>query len=449
MNPDAPRHGDEVPANPPLRGSEHGRGYPSGARPAIKDVSEVQAACSLPGPLFRVLAALRDERGSKFTIARAVEQDPDLAERVLKAANSPIYLTYEDHIGGQGAGITNLPTAVLRIGLYAVRNLAYTQGVCQLGGDCGELGQRIIAHLLVVAEISWSLGSRVSRPYAEDAYLAGLLHDFGKVVLLKTLPEEYASIATWCRQHGQAAREAEEECFHISQPYLLHHVKTGVELMRAHCLPEEILFTVEHHHDAQILEHHGRDPRHLTATVILADLLAHALGLGDGFGTPPAAYRDLDQLALLAGSPADELKKLAQAALVRAGDAIGAMPTGGELSAGVEHVRVSTAPTADPIVDLPQPASPDYRAYEKLIGFARAVSRFSLPDAQVHTGLPSAVLEDLIGRLEDKGYLKRDRRHTYHRVYRALPTLQRSSIQEVLSVLAAETWRRPSDRRAA
>ncbi len=448
MNSDASRRGSELPFDPSANGGNPGRGYPSGARPAIQDISEVQAACSLPGPLFRVLSALRDERGTKFTIARAVEQDPDLAERVLKAANSPVYLTYEDHIGEQGAGITNLPTAVLRIGLYAVRNLAYTQGVCQLAGDCGEIGQRIIAHVLVVAEISWSLGSRVSRPFAEDAYLAGLLHDFGKIVLLKTLPEDYATIVAWCRQRGQTAREAEEECFRTSQPFLLHHVKTAAELMRAHCLPEEVLFTVEHHHDEQILEHHGRDPRHLTATVILADLVAHTLSLGDGFGTPPASYRSLDQLALLAGIPVDQLQKLAQEAVVRAGDAIGAMPTG-ELPAGIEVVRVNTSPAVDPIADLPQPASPDYRAYEKLIGFARAVSRFSLPDAQAHTGLPSATLEDLIERLEDKGYLKRDRRHTYHRVYRALPALQRCSIHEILSALAAEAWRRPGDRRAA
>ncbi len=359
MNSDAFRHGDELPFDPSARGGEHGREYSSGARPAIRDISEVQAACSLPGPLFRVLSALRDERGTKFTIARAVEQDPDLAERVLKAANSPVYLTYDDHIGEHGAGITNLPTAVLRIGLYAVRNLAYTQGVCELGGDCGEIGQRIIAHVLVVAEISWSLGSRVSRPYAEDAYLAGLLHDFGKIVLLKTLPEDYAAIVTWCRQRGQTACESEEECFRTTQPYLLHHVKTGVELMRAHSLPEEVLFTVAHHHDEQILEHHGCDPRQLTATVILADLVAHALGLGDGFSTPPASYRDLDQLARLAGMPVDQLQKLAQEAVVRAGDAIGAIPTG-ELPAGVEHVRVSTTLAADPIADLPQPASPSW-----------------------------------------------------------------------------------------
>ena len=162
MNSDTSRRGDDLPADHSAKGSDHGRGYSPGARPAIQDISEVQAASSLPGPLFRVLSALRDERGTKFTIARSIEQDPDLAERVLKAANSPVYLTYEDHIGDHGAGITNLPTAVLRIGLYAVRNLAYTQGVCQLGGDCGEIGQRIIAHVLVVAEISWSLGSRVS-----------------------------------------------------------------------------------------------------------------------------------------------------------------------------------------------------------------------------------------------------------------------------------------------
>lgn len=446
MTPDTPRRPGPPPAD---RNRPHGPNSASGARPPIRDVGELRVACSLPGPLFRVLEALRDERGTKFTVARALEQDPDLAERVLKAANSPVYLTYEDHIGKSGPGITNLPTAVMRIGLSAVRNLAYTQGICQLIGDSGEIGQGIVGHLLVVAETSWLLGNRASRAFAEDAYLAGLLHDFGKIVLLKTLPEDYAAIAAWCRRHGQTAREAEGECFRTAQPFLVDHVKTGAEVMRAHSLPEAVLFSVEHHHDGQVLEQHAHDPHHLTATVILADLIAHAAGLGDGFSTPPVDLRDFDRLAALGGLPPTELHTLAQEAATRAQEALSEMPRA-ELPPSIERTRIAPAAGGvDPIGDLPHPASADYRAYEKLIGFARAVSRFSLPDAQMHTGLAGAMLEDLVARLADKGYLKQDRRHTYHRVYRALPALQRASVQEILSELAAETWRRPGDRRAA
>jgi len=419
------------------------------SRPPIQDISELKASCSLPGPLFRVLNALSDDRGTKFTVARALEEDPDLAERVLKAANSPVYLTYEDHIGESGAGITNLPTAVLRIGLSAVRNLAYTQGICQLGGDCGNLGAGVLAHLLVVAEIGWALGDRVNRPFAEDAYLAGLLHDFGKIVLLKTLPEDYAAIAAWCRQHHRSTREVEAECFRQSQPFLLDHVKTGTELMRAHYIPEQVLFTVEHHHDSKILELHGRNPRHLTATVIIANQLAHAFGLGDGFGAPEDDYLSVEQLAEMVGREPEWLRALAKEAFERGHEAVRDVSQR-QMPASLGQTRSGHAPvTADATGELPQPASSDYRAYEKLIGFARAVTRFSLQDAQAHTAINAVTLEDLLGRLEDKGYVKRDRRHTYVQVYRSLPPLQRSSVQEILSTLAVDGWRRPGRPRAA
>jgi putative nucleotidyltransferase with HDIG domain len=419
------------------------------SRPPIQEISELKASCSLPGPLFRVLNALTDERGTKFTVARALEEDPDLAERVLKAANSPIYVTYEDHIGESGGGITNLPTAVLRIGLSSVRNLAYTQGICQLAGDCGELGTGVLAHLLVVAEIGWSLGDRVSRSHAEDAYLAGLLHDFGKIVLLKTLPEDYATIAAWCRSHNQPTREAEEECFRQSQPFLCDHVKTGTELMRAHFIPEQVLFTVERHHDTQILEIHGRDPRNLTATVIAANQLAYASGLGDGFGAPGADYQPIEKLAAMIGREPEWLRALAKEAFERGHEAVRGAPRR-EPPVAIQEIRGGHAPvTADAAGDLPQPASADYRAYEKLIGFARAVSRFSLQDAQAHTAIDVVKLEDLLARLADKGYVKRDRRHTYHHVYRALPPLQRSTVQEILSAMAVDGWRHPGHRRAA
>ncbi len=449
MNPETPQRDPGQPKVHPPAENPFGLPRAQAARPPIQDVDELKASCSLPGPLFRVLNALSDDRGTKFTVARALEEDPDLAERVLKAANSPVYLTYEDHIGEAGAGITNLPTAVLRIGLSAVRNLAYTQGVCQLAGDGGNLGLGVLAHLLVVAEIGWALGNRVSRPYAEDAYLAGLLHDFGKIVLLKTLPEDYAAIAAWCRQHHRPTREVEVECFGQRQPFLLDHVKTGSELMRAHYIPEQVLFTVEHHHDPHILELHGRNPRHLTATVIVANQIAHAFGLGDGFGAPGADYLTAETLAELIGREPEWLRTLAKEAFERGHEAVRDLPRR-EAPAALELIRGGHTPvTADAAGELPQPVSPDYRAYEKLIGFARAVTRFSLQDAHAHTAINTTTLEDLLGRLEDKGFLKRDRRHTYVQVYRALPPLQRSSVQEILSTMAVDGWRRPGRPRAA
>ncbi len=446
---------DDRPAGAPTPSDQSaGDAYPHADRdyqagpsaPSIQQIDELRVACSLPGPLFRVLEAIRDERSTKFTVARAVEQDPDLAERVLKAANSPLYLTYEDKLGEAGAGITNLPTAVLRIGLSAIRNLAYTQGICHLAGDSGELGMRLLAHLLVVGEISWSLGNRVNRPFAEDAYLAGLLHDFGKVVLLKNLPEDYRTIAAWCRRQRRPALEVEDETFRETQPFLLNHVKTALELMRAHYMPQGVLFTVEHHHDPLILNLHGSNPRHLTATVITANQLAYALGMGDGFGAPAEGYLALEKLAELTGHKAQEIEALGRDAWERARGALGEMHSE-ETPFEMDGQRVDVGAGGD--FDFPQPVSEDYRAYERLIAFARAVSRFSVQDMQAHTGLDTATLEDVITRLTDKGYLKRDRRHTYHHVYRATQTLQRTPPQDILSTLASEAWRRPDNRSAA
>ena len=257
---------------------------PAGHSPdVIHDVSELATNCSLPGTLLRVLQETSDENSSKGSLARVIGGDPDLTERVLRAANSPLYLTYGDRTKS-GTKVTNLPTSILRLGFARVRNIALTQGLCAMARGGHELGVGIVVHLIVVAELARGLGSRFGRERGEDAGLAGLMHDFGKLALLRTLPLDYMRISARCQARKCSTLAAEEELLAPAQPNLRNHLHVGVELLKSHRIPQSVIDAVSRHHMDPIDWDDAMEVGGTPWLVVAANQLAYSTGFGDGVG---------------------------------------------------------------------------------------------------------------------------------------------------------------------
>ncbi len=218
----------------------------------------------LPQVPHRVLQRLRDPHCDFGDLVNDIAEDQVIAASVLRLANSPLYR-------GRDA-ISTLPTAVTRIGAKALKTLMLHQSLrsATLGGRKPHpLAERIWHRSLVSAIIMREL-SRFTRLDAEDAFLIGLLHDIGSVVVLREVSAQ-ASIS-----RGTVDTATFEYLCHQS------HEAFGELLAGAWGLPA--------HLKALIADHHRHPPpddplRMERLQIMLADMLTAMLA-----GDEDAAY---------------------------------------------------------------------------------------------------------------------------------------------------------------
>lgn len=143
---------------------------------------------SPPQLLLRLLQIVDDDRTTMGDLATLVLQDPGLSSRVLSIANSPALR--------RGSELRSIENCLIALGTRLVRSIATCLSIQNLfERDAGIAEANISAfwvHSLLVAELSRSLAIASDFPHPEEAYLAGLLHDVGQLILLSALGEPYA-----------------------------------------------------------------------------------------------------------------------------------------------------------------------------------------------------------------------------------------------------------------
>lgn len=142
---------------------------------------------SPPEILLRLMRTVEDEQATMGDLANIVEQDPGLASRILSVANSPALR--------QGRELKNLQTCLIALGTRLVRSLATCLSIQRLFDRNPKLDTSIVAdywsHSLLVGEIARSVAELAKYPHPDEAYLSGLLHDIGELILLSALGEPY------------------------------------------------------------------------------------------------------------------------------------------------------------------------------------------------------------------------------------------------------------------
>jgi HD-like signal output (HDOD) protein len=171
---------------------------------------------SLPEVALKIRGALAAEDISVSEVVRLLGADPALAARILKISNSALFFR-----GGQP--ITSLHGAVAQLGYKMVRNVAVSFAAQQvfIGYGNRELRQQIGAiwrHSVLAATLAHMLARVRSSIEPDEAFLAGLLHEVGKMYILvstKDEPEVLADaagfqsvLAAWHPRIGRAVIEA-------------------------------------------------------------------------------------------------------------------------------------------------------------------------------------------------------------------------------------------------
>jgi len=230
---------------------------------------EMEKLPSLPHILVKMLEVCQDDNADFQQISRIVAQDTAITGRVLALANSPLY--------SSASSVNTLERALLVLGTDTLKTLIITVAVQQFFSNFGKQHaaylKRFWKQSLSCALLSKSFAALTNFALPEQAYLAGLLHNVGSLVLQSQFPERYHNLLESMADSGELSLiQAEEREFGVN------HCNLGAELLASWGLDQFTCDAVRYHHESLT---HVRDAHHLVKLVNLSAVLAEDEALGD------------------------------------------------------------------------------------------------------------------------------------------------------------------------
>lgn len=215
----------------------------------FRNLEELENLATLPEVLAEILRVIEDQESPLDELARIILKDVPLTARVLSAANSAAY--------GRQLKVSSIRDAVMTLGARTIRSIALSMAVCDfISGLKTELPKKDFwKHSIEVAVISELLAERVHPKYSEEAYIAGLFHDIGILVLDTLYPREYAHIWEGVSQRGEDLLKLEEMAFGTT------HNRVGSYILSKWNLPQIYAISVMQHHDTFELKEASQDQK--------------------------------------------------------------------------------------------------------------------------------------------------------------------------------------------
>lgn len=226
---------------------------------------------AMPKVAHELLQLATNPYANASDLGAIVEQDPSLSAQLLRYANSPLY-----GYRGQVESIRDVIARVLGYDLVMDIALGIAVGRSFRNPSHGPLGlQAYWQHAVYCASLTQRLAARIpsaQRPRPGLAYLAGLLHNFGVLLLGHLFAEEFALVnGALEADPGRALVTVEDELLGVS------HVELGAWLMRSWNMPDELVAAIRNHHDEEFVGAFAIYPN----LVLLANRLLASHRIGD------------------------------------------------------------------------------------------------------------------------------------------------------------------------
>lgn len=235
-----------------------------------KLITLVEKMPAFPRSVQQVMQLASDINSSTKDIVRVIECDPVMTVKILKAINSPFY--------GLPDKITSVQRAVVHIGINTIKNIALgvaAMGMLSTNNKANFNTTDFLLHSVTTAALSKMLAERISlsSTVSGDCFVAGLLHDFGKVVFAEFMPVEFKLALEKSKELQLPLHQTELEFIGIN------HSQTGKILAEKWDLSAPLIDAIAHHHE---LDH---SPNVLRDCVFAANQISKQMQFGDG-GNP-------------------------------------------------------------------------------------------------------------------------------------------------------------------
>lgn len=241
-----------------------------GLRKLIKRTQDLPA---LPVAVQRAIAVSTDENSGAADLAKIIASDSAIAAMVLRTANSAYY--------GSQQRIGDIKQAIIRIGFTTTRNLVVcfsVTGYFSSESQNPEFNRmEFWMHSLSTAIIAGRLSRRAGVAEFSETFIAGLVHDIGKIIMDEHIPTDYAKALSTARGSQRPLYQVEFELFKFD------HMDLGMSLAERWQMPSMILKCVANHDRSSEIDNEP-DPicKRILQLVSMANQISKAMGLGDG-----------------------------------------------------------------------------------------------------------------------------------------------------------------------
>lgn len=228
-------------------------------------MSRAHGVRAFPQSAQRLLQIVRSPDFRVDEIAEAIESDTSLAARVLRVVNSPVF--------GLRVQIRKIRVAVTLLGLKNLTEIAKAAAVLDWFEDESPGVAETFRHSSSVAALARHIAPRCALS-AEEMYSCGLLHDFGKLIMIQSGDDDYALLVRELAGQPDVIHRKEREL------YGFDHAALGARMFTEWQIPEPLPSVVALHHQPERALRRGDNVGRMVAALRWAERLAHEFDEG-------------------------------------------------------------------------------------------------------------------------------------------------------------------------
>ena len=208
-----------------------------------KLTAAVEGMPAFPKSVQRVLELTRDVNSTPKDLVEVIDKDPVLTVKILKVVNSAYYSLPKQ--------ITSVGHSVVYLGFNTIKNLALSIasiGMLPKSNEAGFDGQQYLLHSLATAAIAKQIAMKSGDADPMDCFIAGLLHDFGKVVLAQFMPKEFRVALEVSQQEGHSLHLALRDSLGVD------HAVVGAMLVEKWRFAPQLVETIRHQYGPELAD---------------------------------------------------------------------------------------------------------------------------------------------------------------------------------------------------
>lgn len=260
-------------------------------------IAKIDELPAIPALVMRALELIDDPRSHVNQLAEIISSDQALAAKILRLANSAYYSFPRK--------VSTITDAIVILGFSTLKSLIIAASTYNLlnkevegyGLAQGELWK----HSISCAMAARLLARRIRFKSPETAFVGGLLHDIGKMVLNSYMKEEFQEILEYVEKNKVPFTEAEKEIIGFD------HAEIGAKVAEKWNFPEELVNAIHYHHAPLSVENKTKKAN-LIDIIHISDAIV--LMMGFGLGVDGLMYPIEEQVVERAGISMDDLNEI-------------------------------------------------------------------------------------------------------------------------------------------
>lgn len=231
-------------------------------------IEQLENLPTLPVIMLKILECIDNPHSSAGDLKNIISNDVAISAKILRLANSALF--------AQSHEIVDIGRAIVVLGFNMVVDVAISVSFASL--MMPQKSALVISmedfweHDIAAAQAGRIIGTSIGYPHLEQAFIIGLMHDIGKLVLATHFTKDFNCAVEESQDYDLYLCETEEKVFGFN------HADAGALLARHWNFPEQLIMSIQYHH------HYSELPEKYKKEILIAhvaDYLAKINGIGN------------------------------------------------------------------------------------------------------------------------------------------------------------------------